>query len=77
MYARECTRRSSGTAQVVPKLKEAYTLCDSWTKFNMARELVYIWLNTMNVNCMHACTYNVLHIIIMSGLARLIISTSA
>ena len=27
MYAHECTQQSSGIAQMVPKLKEAYTLC--------------------------------------------------
>lgn len=31
MYARECARRSSGAARMVPKLKEAFILCDSWT----------------------------------------------
>lgn len=36
MYARECTLRSSGAARMIPKLKEAYILRDSWTKLNVA-----------------------------------------
>lgn len=35
LYARECQRREKGEARVVPKLKEAYVLRDSWTKLNV------------------------------------------
>ena len=30
LYTRECQRREKGEARVVPKLREAYVLRDSW-----------------------------------------------
>ena len=35
LYARECQRRESGVARLVPKLREAFVLRDSWTKLNV------------------------------------------
>ena len=35
MYARECSRRTTGHARMVPKLREAHILRDSWTKLNV------------------------------------------
>ena len=35
LYARECQRRDNGEARMVPKLREAYVLRDSWTKLNV------------------------------------------
>lgn len=35
MYARECSRRVNGLARMVPKLKEAHVIRDSWTKLNV------------------------------------------
>ena len=31
MYSRECFRRDNGKTRMVPKLREAYVLRDSWT----------------------------------------------
>lgn len=36
MYDRECKRVDKGLARVVPKLREAYVIRDSWTKLNVA-----------------------------------------
>jgi len=36
LYSRECQRRDKGQARMVPKLREAYILRDSWTKLNVA-----------------------------------------
>ena len=35
LYARECSRRANGLARMVPKLKEAHIIRDSWTKLNV------------------------------------------
>ena len=35
LYARECQRWENGEASMVPKLREAYVLQDSWTKLNV------------------------------------------
>ena len=35
MYSRECSRRDNGNARMVPRLREAYVLRDSWTKLNV------------------------------------------
>lgn len=35
LYARECQRRETGQARIVPKLRETYVLRDSWTKVNV------------------------------------------
>jgi len=35
LYTRECSRRDAGIARIVPKLRESYVLCDSWTKLNV------------------------------------------
>ena len=35
LYARECQRRETGQARIVPKLRETYVLRDSWTKLNV------------------------------------------
>ena len=32
---RECSRRDSGGARMVPKLRESFVLHDSWTKLNV------------------------------------------
>lgn len=36
LYSRECQRREKGHARMVPKLHQAYVICDSWTKLNVA-----------------------------------------
>ena len=36
MWYRECERRGKGYACMVPRLREAYILRDSWTKLNVA-----------------------------------------
>jgi len=36
LYSRECQRREKGHARMVPKLREAYVIRDSWTKLNVA-----------------------------------------
>lgn len=36
MYQRECTRRNSGKARMIPRLREAYVLRDAWTKLNVS-----------------------------------------
>ena len=36
LYARECQRRDSGQARMVPKLREVHILRDLWTKLNVA-----------------------------------------
>jgi len=35
IFARECQRRDSGHARMVPKLCEVHIICDSWTKLNV------------------------------------------
>ena len=35
MYRRECDRRKSGGARMVPKMRESYVLRDAWTKLNV------------------------------------------
>lgn len=35
LYQRECRRRNSGAARMVPKLREVHVLRDSWTKLNV------------------------------------------
>ena len=35
LYSRECSRRDSGGARMVPKLRESFVLRDSWTKLNV------------------------------------------
>ena len=35
LYSRECSRRDSGSARMVPKLRESFVLRDSWTKLNV------------------------------------------
>lgn len=35
LYQRECTRRNRGEARMVPGLREAHVLRDSWTKLNV------------------------------------------
>ena len=35
MYLRECKRRENGTVRMVPRLREAYILRNSWTKLNV------------------------------------------
>ena len=35
MYSRECSRKDSGGARMVPKLHESFVLHDSWTKLNV------------------------------------------
>jgi len=35
MYKRECTRRDSGHARMIPKLREIHIIRDSWTKLNV------------------------------------------
>lgn len=35
LYTRECHRRDSGEARMVPKLREIHILRDSWTKLNV------------------------------------------
>ena len=60
MYARDCTRRTSGAARMVPKMKEAYILHDSWTKLNVApakimqvRIFIYGRLKIAVLICIH------------------------
>lgn len=35
-YSRECECVRQGLTRMVPKLKEVYVICDSWTKLNVA-----------------------------------------
>lgn len=35
MYRRECDRVSKGLTRMVPKMKEAFIIRDSWTKLNV------------------------------------------
>lgn len=35
LYSRECSRRDSGGARMVPKLRESFVLRDPWTKLNV------------------------------------------
>ena len=35
LYERDCQRRNSGAARMVPKLREVHVLRDSWTKLNV------------------------------------------
>ena len=35
LYARECARVDKGQARVVPKLRQAHIIRDSWTKLNV------------------------------------------
>jgi len=35
MYSQECSRRDKGTVRMVPRLREAYVLRNSWTKLNV------------------------------------------
>ena len=35
MYKRECERRDSGVARMVPRLREIHIIRDSWTKLNV------------------------------------------
>lgn len=36
MYVRECDRVKNGETRMVPKLKEAFVIRDSWTKLNVS-----------------------------------------
>lgn len=36
MYKRECDRRNSGRARMVPRMRESYVIRDSWTKLNVS-----------------------------------------
>ena len=36
MFARECERRNTGQARMVPKLRETHVIRDSWTKLNVS-----------------------------------------
>ena len=36
MYERECARVKNGETRMVPKLKEAFIIRDSWTKLNVS-----------------------------------------
>ena len=36
MYERECARAKEGNARMIPKLREAYIIRDSWIKLNVA-----------------------------------------
>ena len=36
MWSRECDRRSTGAARMVPKLRETHIIRDPWTKLNVA-----------------------------------------
>ena len=35
LYKRELVRASNNQARMVPRLREAHCLCDSWTKLNV------------------------------------------
>jgi len=35
MYTRECQRRDSGVARMIPRLREIHIIRDSWTKLNV------------------------------------------
>ena len=36
MWMRECARKKTGHARMVPKLRETHIIRDSWTKLNVA-----------------------------------------
>ena len=59
LYKRECVRRDSGHARMVPKLREAYMLRDSWMKLNVMSakiiQVVIISTDIIFVSC--GCTF--------------------
>ena len=59
MYSRECSRRDNGNARMVPRLREAYILRDSWTK-----------LNVMPAKIMQVSTKQNCLVVILKPLAR-------
>ncbi len=45
MYERECERRSTENARMVPKLREIHVLRDSWTKLNVSpAKFMQVWV---------------------------------
>lgn len=48
MYERECARVKHGKTRMVPKLKEAFIIRDSWTKLNVSPAKI------MQVHCVCA-----------------------
>jgi len=65
LYSRESKRREKGHARMVPKLREAYVICDSWTKLNVAPannagSIVLLYWPTVytsvDVHCYNLCT---------------------
>ena len=62
MYAQECAQQSSGAARMVPKLKHAHILRDSWTKLNVVPAKIMQVIKTFCVQklssmSMHTQTY--------------------
>ena len=53
MYARECQRREMGQARIVPKLRETYVLCDSWTKLNVLPAKIMQVVIFFEMLCVH------------------------
>lgn len=49
MFDRECQRIRNGNARMVPKLREAHIIRDSWIKLNVAPAKI------MQVRCFHVC----------------------
>ena len=56
MYSRECQRQEKGQTRMIPKLREAYILRDSWTKLNVAPGKIMQVCVCVCV-CLVACVY--------------------
>ena len=56
LYQRECGRRNSGAARMVPKLREVHVLRDSWTKLNVHPAKI---MQVMYPGSVSACVYGV------------------
>ena len=57
LYARECARVDEGQARMVPKLRQAHILRDSWTKLNVTpakiMQVCNIFIN-LNYNSLYS-----------------------
>ena len=65
LYARECSRRITGHARMVPKLRDAHIIRDCWTKLNVHpakfNVLLYSYTN---------CIFKILNSILMCSKSR-------
>ena len=51
LYQRECGRRNSGAARMVPKLHEVHVLRDSWTKLNVHPAKIMQVMYSVSTQC--------------------------